>query len=152
MGLEIERKYLVQGQQWKESEGELFQQSYLTTTEDQSIRVRITPTGCFLTIKGKRTNATRQEFEYSIPTTDAQELMRQCSGFPIRKYRYTIAHANLAWTVDEFLDENQGLVIAEIELDREDQVFQKPRWAKTEVTDDPRYYNSYLSKHPFNMW
>ncbi len=107
----------------------------------------------YLTIKGIATGASRQEFEYEIPVQEASQMLNDLCERPlIEKYRYKVEYGGLVWEIDEFLGENEGLTIAEIELSDEDQIFEKPAWVGEEVTEDPRYYNANLIKHPFTQW
>jgi adenylate cyclase len=116
------------------------------------VRVRIAGSSAVLTIKGLTTGARRQEFEYSIPIDDAKELLTLCDGPIIEKHRHLVKYSGLTWEVDEFLGDNKGLVIAEVELDSEDKVIHMPVWVDTEVTDDSRYFNSNLAMNPYNSW
>jgi adenylate cyclase len=152
MGLEIERKFLVRGVDWRNDTGVLYQQGYLNRDSDRTVRVRIAGDVAFLTIKGKNRGATRVEFEYPIPLADAQELLAMCDGPLVEKTRYIVLYEGHRWEVDEFTGDNAGLVVAEIELHAEDEVFTAPAWLGEEVTHDPRYFNSRLSTHPFKNW
>jgi CYTH domain-containing protein len=154
MGVEIEKKFLVINEDFKKNkEGSLMLQGFLSINKKRNVRVRIWKGRAFLTIKGKSKGAYRQEFEYEIPKEDAQEMMDKiCKKPVIKKVRYQIRWGSFVWDVDEFLDENQGLVIAEIELASEDQEFEMPDWIGREITSDKRYYNAYLVKHPFTTW
>jgi adenylate cyclase len=152
MGLEIERKFLVRGVDWRNDTGVLYQQGYLNRDSDRTVRVRIAGDVAFLTIKGKNRGATRVEFEYPIPLADAQELLAMCDGPLVEKTRFIVLHEGHRWEVDEFTGDNAGLVVAEIELHAEDEVFTAPAWLGEEVTHDPRYFNSRLSTHPFKNW
>jgi adenylate cyclase len=117
------------------------------------VRVRVEGDQGSMTVKGKSVGATRAEWEYPIPLLEANELLeRLCEQPIIEKYRRRIAIGEHTWEVDEFLGANQGLVVAEIELDSEDQRFEKPDWIGEEVTDDRRYFNSSLIRHPFCNW
>lgn len=154
MGIEIERKFLVNGDRWKSlGEGVLLRQGYLSSAPERVVRVRVEGESAMLTIKGRSVGATRNEWEYPIPIADAQALLDGLCERPIiEKYRYRIAHDGMMWEVDEFLGENAGLVVAEIELASEDQAFAKPEWVGEEVTHDPRYFNANLLRHPFSTW
>lgn len=152
MGIEIERKFLVTGDEWKTGEKNYYSQGYLNSDKSRTVRVRLAGDSAFLTIKGPTRGATRTEFEYAIPVDDAQHLLTLCEHPLIQKYRYKLSHAGLAWEVDEFLGENAGLVVAEVELDAENQVVSLPAWIGQEVTDDPRYFNSSLVKRPYSSW
>lgn len=154
MGLEIERKFLVQGDAWKTlGEPVFFRQGYLSSQKERTVRVRIEGDRAVITIKGKSVGAVRGEWEYPIPVQDAAELLDGLCEQPlIEKYRRKIAVGAHVWEVDEFLGANAGLVVAEIELRAEDEAFDKPEWVADEVTDDARYYNSNLVRHPFSNW
>jgi CYTH domain-containing protein len=154
MPTEIERKFLVNGTSWKrESTGELFRQGYLVTDKERTVRVRVVGEEGFLTIKGPSRGIARAEYEYRIPSREADEMLGTLCLQPlIEKYRYRIEHAGLVWEVDEFLGENQGLILAEVELADERQRIPLPDWAGEEVSHDPRYYNANLVRHPFSKW
>jgi adenylate cyclase len=153
MGKEIERKFLVKGEAWRKGGGKRYRQGYLCLDEKRSIRVRTTPDGAFLTIKGATERTTRSEYEYEIPVADAIELLENhCVRPLIEKDRFRLIYKGLVWEVDEFFGANQGLVIAELELKSEDQAFDKPDWAGEEVTGDPRYYNMNLVAKPYTAW
>lgn len=154
MGVEIERKYLVKGTDWKEAaRGQFYRQGYLSSHPDRTVRVRTVEDQAYLTIKGKTSGASRPEYEYPIPYPDAIELLNHlCEKPVIEKVRYKIAYQGLLWEVDEFQGENQGLVVAEVELIDENQAISLPPWIDREVTTDKRYYNANLFKHPFSQW
>ena len=152
MALEIERKFLVTGDEWRNAEGVVLRQGYLSTHPERTVRVRIEGDKAKLTIKGITRGATRAEYEYDIPPEDAAELLRLCEPPLIEKVRRRLEHHGLVWEVDEFLGNNQGLVIAEVELDREDRPLTKPSWVGEEVTHDPRFYNASLVANPFTKW
>ena len=154
MGVEIERKFLVQGDAWKAlGEPVFFRQGYLSSQKERTVRVRIEGDRAVITIKGRSVGATRGEWEYPIPVQDAAELLDGLCEQPlIEKYRRKITNGAHVWEVDEFLGANAGLVVAEIELRAEDEAFDKPEWVADEVTDDARYYNSNLIRHPFSNW
>ncbi len=155
MPLEIERKFLVNKAQWQKlakSSGELYRQGYLLTDPQKTIRVRQTPDKGFLTIKGLSVGATRAEFEYEIPFSEAQELLDQFSVSELSKIRYKIIFDDKLWEVDEFLGENEGLIIAEIELQSEDEIFTIPDWLENEVTGEEKFYNSNLTLNPYKNW
>ncbi len=154
MGYEIERKFLVVGDQWKENaEGIFYRQGYLSSKKERTVRIRTMKNSGFLTIKGINTTIRRLEFEYEISLQDAKIMLDElCEQSIIEKYRYRIAYKGFIWEVDEFLGENTGLVIAEIELDNEEQDFDRPSWIGKEVSDDNRYFNSELSLHPYKFW
>jgi adenylate cyclase len=154
MGVEIERKFLVRGDAWMTlGEPVFFRQGYLSSHKERVVRVRIEGDRAVMTIKGRNVGAVRGEWEYPIPMEDAAELLdRLCEQPLIEKYRRRIDFAGNVWEVDEFLGANSGLVVAEIELQSEDQQFDKPDWVGDEVTDDLRYLNSSLIKQPFSAW
>ncbi|MFP5390615.1 MAG: CYTH domain-containing protein [Gammaproteobacteria bacterium] len=154
MGVEIERKFLLKGDGWRQlGQPVLLRQGYLSSQADRVVRVRIEGEGAMLTIKGRSSGATRGEWEYPIPLADAAELLDGLCEQPlIEKYRRRIEFAGHVWEVDEFLGANAGLAFAEIELGAEDEAFDKPDWIGEEVTHDARYYNSSLIKHPFSSW
>lgn len=154
MAIEIERKFLVKGTQWKNPEsGELFRQGYLSLDPEQTVRVRVVGGRGSITIKGKTDGVSRVEYEYQIPLDDALEMLEQlCVKPQIEKIRYSVSHAGFVWEVDEFLGENAGLVVAEIELSTDEQSFELPEWVGQEVSDDPRYYNSSLVINPYSRW
>lgn len=151
---EIERKFLVKDTRWKAlGNGKLFRQGYLSLEPERTVRVRVAGDKGFLTIKGKTTGVTRAEYEYEIPVSEAASMLDNlCAGPRIEKMRYRIHHAGQIWEVDEFLGDNAGLVVAEIELESEDQQIDLPEWVGEEVSGDPRYYNSNLTLHPFSQW
>ncbi len=153
MAKEIERKYLVKGNQWKTlAQGMVYRQGYIPTVGKQTVRVRIVGNQGYLTIKGENVGATRSEFEYPIPVEDAAEMLHTLCDRPlIEKTRYKIPQGDLVWEVDEFAGENAGLVIAEVELQEENQQIELPEWIERQVTD-PKYYNSNLAKHPYSKW
>lgn len=152
MAIEIERKFLVQGDAWRAAPAVFYSQGYLNRNKARTVRVRIAGDEAFLTIKGQSVGASRAEFEYAIPVADARELLALCEQPLIEKYRRKIAYGGFIWEVDEFLGENLGLVVAEIELPAEDTLFTRPDWIGEEVTSDARYFNSNLAKHPFSQW
>ncbi|MEO5794651.1 MAG: CYTH domain-containing protein [Rhodoferax sp.] len=152
MAIEIERKFLVTGDAWRQGPGTLFRQGYLNRDKQRTVRVRIAGEQAFLTIKGATQGATRAEFEYPVPLDDAVQLLALCDGPMVEKIRRVVQHEGFAWEVDEFLGHNAGLVVAEIELAAEDQVFARPAWVGLEVTEDARYYNSSLATHPYCDW
>jgi CYTH domain-containing protein len=152
MPLEIERKFLVQGNDWKTNQGERYRQGYLNLDKERTVRVRLAGQQAFLAVKGIARGASRREFEYEIPANDAEQLLKLCEGAIIEKIRYTVIHEGTKWEIDEFLGGNKGLIIAEVELSSEDQIFEKPEWLGQEVTDDPRYFNSNLAVNPFKQW
>lgn len=144
--IEIERKFLVDKTQWvKPNNGCYFQQGYLAEN-GCTLRVRIAQDKAYLTIKGKTQGFSRAEFEYEIPMDDARQLLAMSLYPPIEKIRYRVEVGGKIWEVDEFLGAHQGLLLAEIELNSEDEIFEMPPWAAQEVTGDVRYYNASLSR------
>jgi len=154
MHTEIERKFLVAGTEWKsQAKGRRIRQGYLSVDPARNVRVRVAGDQAWLTIKGVTTGVSRAEYEYPIPPEDADKLLEtMCLQPLIDKTRYTLCDAGQRWEIDEFHGANAGLVIAEIELDKEDQAFDRPAWLGAEVSDDPRYYNANLLRHPFRNW
>ena len=154
MGIEIERKFLLNDDGWRGlGQPTLMRQGYLTSDPARTVRVRIEGERAVITIKSKNTGATRGEWEYEIPVPDAAELLdRLCEQPLVEKTRHRIGYKGHTWEVDEFRGENAGLVVAEIELGSEDEAFDKPDWIGREVTHDPRYYNSSLIRLPYSRW
>ena len=153
MAKEIERKFLVEGEEWrKTAKGTLYRQGYLSTVKERTVRIRTIDDRGFLTVKGITVGATRLEFEYPIPVADANKMLDICEQPLVEKYRYKIQHDGLTWEVDEFLGVNQGMIVAEVELESEAQSFEKPVWIGEEVTSDPRYFNANLIRHPYSKW
>jgi len=150
--VEIERKFLVSGNSWRNGQGIRICQGYLNRDKERTVRVRLSGEKAFLTIKGMNSGATRAEYEYEIPVSHAEELLKICDGPVLEKNRYALDYNGLIWEVDEFLSENEGLIVAEVELKSEDQSFERPDWIGQEVTTDPRYYNSNLCVHPYCKW
>lgn len=153
MGIEIERKFLVDHAPISEwGDGLVMQQGYLARGQHAMCRVRVTGERGYLTIKGQTRGISRQEFEYEIPVEEARSLLKLCEGGVISKTRWCVSVGGKVWEVDVFDGDNQGLIVAEIELTSEDEEFTKPTWVSEEVSDDPRYFNSALSRHPFKLW
>ncbi len=154
MGKEIERKFLLKNDAWRAAARAVpCRQGYLSREKDRTVRVRVMGGKGFLTIKGVAAGLARAEFEYEIPVDDAHAMLDNMAERPlIEKVRHFVRHAGLTWEIDEFSGENAGLVMAEVELDHEDQPISKPDWLGEEVTDDPRYYNANLVKNPYQAW
>lgn len=152
MGIEIERKFLVTNEDWKTGSPVLFRQGYLNRDKHRTVRIRIAGDEALITVKGLTVGMRRAEYEYPIPVSDAKDMLDLCEGPLIEKKRWLIKVGKSSWEIDEFMGDNLGLVIAEIELDDESQTFELPSWAGKEVTHDERYYNSNLSMTPFNSW
>lgn len=153
MPKEIERKFLVKDDSWRQlAKGSLYRQGYISS-EGATVRIRIVGNQGYLTIKGPTINYSRAEFEYQIPLADAQEMLDTLCVRPlIEKTRYKINLGGLVWEVDDFAGANQGLILAEVELTDEAQQIELPQWIGEEVSGDLKYYNSYLVKHPFSEW
>ena len=151
---EIERKFLVKDNSWQSlAKGTLYRQGYLNVEKSRTVRVRTIGDKGYLTIKGKSVGATRLEFEYEIPLLDAQTMLdKLCGDNILEKYRYKIPFEGFIWEVDDFLGKNKGLIVAEIELESEDQAFELPKWIGKEVTGEVQYYNSQLTKVPYCDW
>jgi len=154
MGVEIERKFLIDKNKLPTlKNGYTIKQGYIPTVDHTTVRIRIRDKEAFLTIKGKSQGASRLEFEYPIPLSDAEEMLTNlCHSSLIEKTRYLIEHKEHTWEVDLFEGSNRGLIIGEIELEREDEDFSWPEWVTKEVTDDVRYFNSNLIKSPYTDW
>jgi len=155
MALEIERKFLIQGDfRPFVTESVRVVQGYLSSMPDRTVRVRIKDNQGFITVKGAANNKgiSRYEWEKEIPPEEARELLRLCEPGIIDKVRHLVKADPFVYEVDEFHGENEGLIVAEIELPSEDAVFTKPEWLGPEVTDDGRYYNSMLAKRPYITW
>lgn len=150
MPVEIERKFLVTGDEWRVGAlGEPYRQGYLGRSDQATVRVRVAGRSAYLTVKGEKPGRVRAEFDYPIPVEDAEEMLRTlCGQALIEKTRYEVVHAGLVWHVDEFGGANLGLVLAEIELDHPDREVELPDWVGREVTEDPRYRNSSLVEVP----
>jgi adenylate cyclase len=156
MATEIEHKFLLQDDSWRNAniiKRVRYRQGYMGSNEQSSIRVRISDHDAYLNIKGATLGVKRQEYEYPIPEQDAMELLDSLCGKPlIEKTRYYVEYEGYTWEIDVFEGDNQGLIVAEIEVEEEGQEFPMPAWVGKEVSDDPRYYNSCLAEHPFKDW
>jgi len=154
MAKEIERKFIVDTNLWRpDGSGVRIRQGYLPSSSKTVVRVRVSGNSAWLTVKGENRGMVRPEFEYPIPLMDAARMLEELCGRPfIEKTRHSLRFSGADWTVDVFEGENAGLVVAEIELARENQGVILPPWAGAEVTDDPRYYNSSLTAHPYCRW
>jgi CYTH domain-containing protein len=154
--LEIERKFLVNSDQFKTLAfaKNHIAQGYLNSHPERTVRIRIKGESGFLTIKGKgnESGLSRFEWETEIPLMEARHLIQLCEKGVIDKIRYEVRSGNHIFEVDEFFGDNEGLVIAEVELKSEDETFEKPDWLGSEVTNDERYYNAFLSQHPYKTW
>jgi len=153
MALEIERKFLVDTTKWSPVDrGTKLIQAYLGLAPYPTVRVRIAGDKAFLTIKGRSQTISRPEFEYKVPVDDAHEMLKLAISNPVEKIRYEVMYEGFLWEIDVFSGKNSGLVMAEIELESENQEFSQPDWLLEEVSADGRYYNSYLSGCPFTEW
>jgi adenylate cyclase len=154
MAKEIERKFLVKGNAWRAiAKRTTYRQGYLNSDKERTVRIRVADAKAFITIKGPMVGAIRSEYEYEIPFAEGNAMLETLAEKPlIEKTRYRIPVGNLTWEIDEFLGENTGLIVAEVELKSEDQTFDKPFWVGEEVTNDPRYFNANLVKNPFTRW
>jgi len=161
MAIEIERKFLLIGDEWRVAAHAVvaIAQGYLNDLHavdsgamNTSVRVRIEGEQARLNIKSRELGASRQEFDYLIPMGDARALLALCVGGVIDKRRHLVRHAGHLWEIDEFLGDNAGLIVAEIELDREDEPFERPAWLGVEATHAARYYNLALASRPYSQW
>lgn len=154
MPKEIERKFIVKDRSILQGKkGELVRQGYLSCIPERVVRIRVRGNCGYITIKGKTCNATRDEYEYAIPVSEANEMLDHLCIHPIlEKKRYEVLFCDKIWEIDEFYGENNGLCIAEIELDAEEENVEIPQWADMEVTGDNRYYNANLVHFPFSKW
>lgn len=155
MATEIERKFLLRNDRWRDftERQTTIRQGYLSGGEHSSVRIRIENDRATLNIKSGGLTVRRLEYEYPIPLQDATEMLRRlCPGGVIEKTRYRVPYGGRVWEVDEFAGANQGLVVAELELKQEDEAFQRPEWLGTEVSHDPRYYNVNLIAFPYKDW
>ncbi|UBF26038.1 CYTH domain-containing protein [Kovacikia minuta CCNUW1] len=153
MSVEIERKFLVKGDRWRSlGAGSRYCQGYIAAGE-KTVRVRVVGNQAYLTIKGPTTGIARLEYEYSIPLADALEMLQSLCAPPlIEKMRYRVEWEGFIWEIDEFEGENQGLIVAEVELTDPNQAIALPDWIGEEVSHDSRYFNANLAKHPFSRW
>lgn len=161
MGIEIERKFLVTSDAWRSAAHKVvpMAQGYLNDlamveggAQKASVRVRIEGDDAYLNLKSRERGHTRQEFNYPVPVQDARDLLALCVGGLIDKRRHYVNHAGHLWEVDEFMGDNAGLVVAELELQRADEAFVMPPWAGRQVTDALRYYNLALASKPYSQW
>lgn len=153
MAKEIEHKFLVKMDVWKPANaGVTFRQGYLSSVKERVVRVRTANDKAFLTIKGITTGMTRLEFEYPIPRTDAGALLDLCEKPLVEKTRYKEVIGGFTWEIDVFHGDNDGLVVAEVEVPSESTKFEMPPWAGMEVSSDPRYFNSNLAVNPYRNW
>lgn len=150
---EIERKFLVDKKKWNpKGWGEKITQGYLSTDKKRVVRVRTKGDKAFLTIKGNQQGIRRTELEYGIPVNEARVMLEMCLDYPIIKTRYTEEYNGMLWEIDVFEGMNKGLVLAEVELENEDQQISLPEWILEEVSTDYRYFNACLAEHPYSKW
>ena len=155
MGVEIERKFLVADDSWREAApaGVQYRQGYLSTNPGGSVRVRVSGDRAWLNIKSATVGLTRREYEYEIPAADAHAILEELCVKPlIEKTRFVVEHDGRTWEIDVFEGDNEGLVVAEVELESEDEAVTLPAWAGEEVSHDVRYYNQRLVEHPYSRW
>lgn len=154
MAQEIERKFLVTDDRWRgAASGQArYRQGYLANSSTCSVRVRVSDDEAHLNIKSATLDIVRSEYEYAIPLAEGEELLALCEDALVEKRRYFVEYGGLTWEIDVFEGENEGLVVAEIELERVDQEFARPTWLGEEVSQDARYYNVYLARHPYRRW
>jgi adenylate cyclase len=154
MPREIERKFLLLSEGWRAlaERQQRMTQGYIAASDRISVRVRIAGDDAWLNVKSGGLVASRLEYEYAVPVAHARELLAVAVGPLVEKTRHFVPYGGMEWEVDEFHGDNSGLVVAELELDREDQVFARPPWAGAEVTHLPRYYNVSLVNHPYRQW
>ena len=156
MGIEIERKFLVDHEAWHKLDkpaGKHYQQGYILSDDTRTVRIRVTDTHAYITLKGSSNGSiSRKEYEYEIPIEEGKAILNEFAENGTQKIRYRIPNGNFTWEVDEFLGDNKGLIVAEIELTSEDDEFEIPNWITQEVSDDHRYANSSLAIKPFKNW
>ena len=154
MTIEIERRFLLADDSWREAASEplVLQQGYLSVEKERTIRVRIIGSQAWLTLKGYISDMTRSEFEYEIPLAHAQAMRADMCPLKMEKYRYRVEFEGFVYEIDEYFGDNAPLIVAEIELPSEDTEFPKPSWLDQEITSDGKFTNAYLSKHPYSSW
>jgi adenylate cyclase len=151
--LEIERKFLVLGEPWVEARSHLrLRQGYLASGGPVTVRVRVGPAMAWLTVKGPMRGISREEFEFTIPRADGEAMLALCGDAVVEKTRHHVTVGRHCWEIDVFEGANEGLVVAEIELEHEEEEFVRPDWLGEEVSFDRRYRNSALSKRPYSAW
>ena len=154
MAQEIERKFLTKSDAWRSNaRGRFYRQGYLSTVKERTVRIRTIRNEAYITVKGIAKGAARAEYEYEIPLKDANEMLDTLCEQPIiEKMRYEIEHNEFIWLVDEFEGVNKGLILVEVELNDENQKIVLPDWVGAEVTGDPNYFNSNLTRNPYLGW
>lgn len=155
MGTEIEHKFLIRDERWRQqtTRSVRMRQGYLTSDERCSVRVRVAGDQGFLNVKSGTLGIQRSEYEYPIPLAEAEEILDTLCEKPVlEKTRHYVPVGEHCWEVDEFAGANAGLIVAEVELSRPDEPFERPDWAGEDVSGDPRYYNSRLARQPYSTW
>jgi adenylate cyclase len=155
MPTEIERKFLVDHKKWHnltKPQGDVYKQGYILSEEKRTVRIRVTPGAAYITLKGASTGISRSEYEYTIPIAEGIEILQNFATSAVEKTRYHLDYAGHTWEVDVFTGDNSGLIVAEIELESEDEPFEKPDWVGAEVSHDSRYTNASLSIKPYKNW
>lgn len=155
MAIEIEHKFLLVNDEWRShiERTSYYKQGYLSSTKQNSIRIRISDANAWINIKSAVIGTHRLEYEYEIPLSDAKEILSELCHKPlIEKHRHFVTHDNHLWEIDEFMGENAGLIVAEIELNEVGENFRRPSWIGKEVTHDLRYYNNSLCQNPYANW
>ena len=154
MAYEIERKFLVTDPSWRAEvfDSVLMFQGYIHSDPQNAVRIRTAGERAWLTVKSALTHLKRAEYEYEVPLADAIEMLNLCPRPPLEKVRHSLTHAGRHWVIDEYRGENSGLVVTEIELDSEDEDFERPAWVGEEVSEDPRYLSVCLYERPYNSW
>ncbi|KPN73138.1 CYTH domain-containing protein [Neisseria sp. 74A18] len=154
MTIEIERRFLLKNDSWREEAGEpeMMRQGYLSVDKECTIRVRIVGRKAWLALKGYISDTTRSEFEYEIPVAHAEQMMQTMCPFKLEKHRYKIEYRGFMFEIDEYFGDNAPLVVAELELPGEGVPFEKPDWLGEEITSNGKFTNAYLSKHPYSQW
>lgn len=152
MAMEIERRFLVSGDGWRQAPGRVLKQGFIAVSRERVVRVRVDGEQGWLTVKAMVTDASRLEFEYPIPLADAEQMLAQVCPAAMEKIRRRVTVGAHVWEVDEFFGDNAGLVLAEVELQDEAEPFERPAWLGAEVTANGRYTNAHLSQHPYSRW
>jgi adenylate cyclase len=155
MPTEIERKFLVDHEKWNslaKPKGNVYKQGYILSEEKRTVRIRVTPDAAYITLKSASAGISRSEYEYTIPLTEGNEILENFATSAVEKTRYNINYEGHLWEIDVFAGDNKGLIVAEIELESENEPFEKPEWVGAEVSHDNRYTNASLSVKPYKDW
>ena len=154
MAIEIERKFLLLNSDWRKEiyDQQKISQGYLSSNPDRTVRIRISDQKGIITIKGKSHGTSRAEYEYEIPLKDAEELIGLCEKPTIEKTRYLVSYESKLWEIDEFEGDNNGLIVAEVELENESEKPMLPSWIGKEVSSEKRFFNASLIKYPYSEW